>query len=107
MSYSLFERTRFKLGDNADRITDRDMYIFLEKGARVGTSYISNRQSKVINTYLKFYDPKKESRHVISLGGNKMTQSKWTDPKEYDLSKYISNSSKGCFFEVDLEYPKE
>ena len=36
-----------------------------------------------------------------------MTQPKWTDPKEYDLSKYISNSSKGCFFEVDLEYPKE
>ena len=27
---------------------------------------------------------------------------KWTDPKEFDLNKYISNSSKACVFEVDL-----
>ena len=32
---------------------------------------------------------------------------KWIDPKEFDLNKYTSNSSKGCVFEVDLEYPKE
>ena len=32
---------------------------------------------------------------------------KWTDPKEFDLNDYTSNSSKGCIFEVDLEYPKE
>ena len=32
---------------------------------------------------------------------------KWIDPKEFDLSKYTSNSSKGYVLEVDLEYPKE
>ena len=32
---------------------------------------------------------------------------KWIDPKEFDLNKYTSNSLKGCFFEVDLEYPRE
>ena len=32
---------------------------------------------------------------------------KWIDPKEFDLNKCTSNSSKGCFLEVDLEYPKE
>ena len=32
---------------------------------------------------------------------------KWIDPKQFDLNKYTSNSSKGCFLEVDLEYPKE
>ena len=32
---------------------------------------------------------------------------KWIDLKEFDLSKYTSNSSKGCVLEVDLEYPKE
>ena len=32
---------------------------------------------------------------------------KWIDPKEFDLNKYISNSSKRCAVEVDLEYPKE
>ena len=29
------------------------------------------------------------------------------DPKEFDLNKCTSNSSKGCFLKVDLEYPKE
>ena len=28
---------------------------------------------------------------------------KWIDPKEFDLNKYASNSSKGCV----PEYPKE
>ena len=32
---------------------------------------------------------------------------KWIDPKEFDLNKYTSNSSKGCVLEVDFEYPKE
>ena len=32
---------------------------------------------------------------------------KWTDPKDFDLNKYIGNSSKGCVLEVDPEYPKE
>ena len=32
---------------------------------------------------------------------------KWIDPKEFDLNKYNSNSSKGCVFEADLEYLKE
>ena len=32
---------------------------------------------------------------------------KWIDPKEIDLNKYTSNSSKGCVLEVYLEYPKE
>ena len=32
---------------------------------------------------------------------------KLIDPKEFDLNKYTSNSSKGCVLEVDLEYPKE
>ena len=32
---------------------------------------------------------------------------KWIDPKEFDLNKYTSNSSKGCVLKVYLEYPKE
>ena len=32
---------------------------------------------------------------------------KWIYPKEFDLDKYTSNSSKGCALKVDLEYPKE
>ena len=32
---------------------------------------------------------------------------KWIDPKEFNLNKYTSNSSKGCALEVDFKYPKE
>ena len=32
---------------------------------------------------------------------------KWIAPKEFDFNKCISNSSKGCVFEVNHEYPKE
>ena len=32
---------------------------------------------------------------------------KWIDPKEFDLNKYTSNSSKGRVLEVYLQYRKE
>ena len=32
---------------------------------------------------------------------------KWIDPKEHELNKYTSNSSKGCVLEVDPEHSKE
>ena len=94
------------------------MYIFFEKGMRGGISYISNRCSKVNNTYLKSYDRKQESKHIIYLDENNLygyamskyltiSGFKWIDPKEFDLDKYTSNSSEGCVLEVDLEYPKE
>ena len=94
------------------------MYIFFEKGTRGRISYISTRYSKANNKYLKSYDPKKESKHIIYLGTNNLygyAMSKflptngfqWIDPKEFDLNKYASNSLKECILEVDLEYPKE
>ena len=53
-------------------ITDPDMYIFFEEGVRVGVSYISNRYNKTNNKYLKFYDPKQESKHIIYLDANNL-----------------------------------
>ena len=41
-----------------------DMYIFFKKGTKGGISDIYNRYSKVNNKYLKFFDPKKESKHT-------------------------------------------
>ena len=32
---------------------------------------------------------------------------KWIDPKEFDLDNYTTTSSKGCVFEINLEYPEE
>ena len=94
------------------------IYVFLEKCTRGGISYISNKYSKVDNKYLKPYDPKEESKHIIYLDANNLcsyamskflsiSEFKWIDPKDFDLNKYISNNSKGCVLEIDLKYPKE
>ena len=76
-----------------------------------------NRYSKASNKYLKSYDPKQESKHIYAVANNlygyamskflSAGELKWIDPKEFDLKKYTSNSSKGCVLEVDLEYAKE
>ena len=77
-----------------------------------------NRYSKTNNKYLKSYDSKQISKHIIYLDANnlygyaisKFLQTsgfKWIDPKTSDLDKYTSNSSKGCVLKVDLEYSKE
>ena len=98
-------------------ITDPDMYIFFEKGMKGGVSCIFNRYSKENNKYVKYYDPKQESKHLYldanNLYGYEMSKFlptsgfKWKDQKGVDLNKYTGNSSKGCLLEVHLEYPKE
>ena len=95
-----------------------DMYIFFEKDTRGGICCISNRYSKDNNKYLKSYEPKQESKHIIYLETNNLygfamskflstSGFKWIDPKEFELNEYTSNSSKRCVLEVDPEYPKE
>ena len=79
MFESLFECIRFKLGDNAQNdknelklITDPDMFIFFEKGARGRIYYTYNRYSKGNIKYLKVYDPKQKSKHIIYLDANNL-----------------------------------
>ena len=83
-------------------IPKRDMF---EKGIRCGIFYISNRYSKAKKKYLKSFDQKQEPKHIIYLDPNKLygyaSGFKWTDPKELDLNKYTSNSSKGCVLKVE------
>ena len=50
---------------NPELTPDLNMYIFFEKGMRGGVSYISNRYSKANSMYLKSYDSKQESKHII------------------------------------------
>ena len=80
-------------------IPDRTMYIFFEKVTAGGISYISNRYSKTNNKYLKSYDLKQESKHILYLDTNNLhgyamfkflptSGFKWIDPKEFDLNKY-------------------
>ena len=63
---------------------DSDMYIFFEKGTRGGVSYISSRYSKEKNKYLKSYDRKQESKHIIYLDTNN-----WYG---YAMSKFLLTS---------------
>ena len=67
---------------------------------------------------MKSYHLKQEPKHIIYLDANNLygyamskflpiIGFKWIDPKEFDLNKYTSRSSKGCVLQVDLEYPKE
>ena len=101
-----------------DRITDPDRYILFENSTGDGVSYISNRYSKVSNTYLKPYDPREETKHIVYLDTNNLygyamstfpwtSVFKWIDPKEFDLNEYTSNRYKWCVPEVDLEYSNE
>ena len=91
--------------------------MFFETGKRGEVSYISKRDIKANNKYLKSYDQKQESKRIYldanSLYGYAMSKFlptggfKWIDPKEFDMNKSTSNSFKYCVLEVDLEYPKE
>ena len=84
-------------------VSDKDMYLFFQKGIRGGVSYVSKRYSKVSNKYLKPYDPKEESKHIVYLDATDLygyamskflptTEFKWTDPKDFDSNKYSSSS---------------
>ena len=55
-----------------DLIPDPDMFKFFENRTRGGVFYISNRYSKANNKYLKPYDPKQESKHIIYLDANNL-----------------------------------
>ena len=48
------------------------MYLLFEKVTRSGVSYSSLRYSKANNMYLKYYDPKQESKHIIYLDANNL-----------------------------------
>ena len=92
---AMLKMTKIKL----ELIPDPDMYIFFEKGTRGGISYIFNRYGKAYNKYIKSYDPKQESKHIIYLDANNLygyamskflprSRFKWLDLKEFDLNKY-------------------
>ena len=102
-------------------MVDIDMFQFIEKGMRGGTSYIANRYGKANNKYMKNYDEKAPTKYIMYLDANNlygwaMSQYlptgnfKWLSQKQIEktnLGKYTENSKKGLILEVDLEYPQE
>ena len=100
-------------------ITDIDMYQFIEKGLRGGTSYIANRYGKANNKYMKNYNENEPSKYIMYLDANNLygwamskhlptDGFKWKKNIEnINLNNYTDESKKGLILEVDLEYPKE
>ena len=107
-------------GIKLELMVDIDMFQFIEKGMRGGTSYIANRYGKANNRYMKEYDEKAPSKYIMYLDANNlygwaMSQYlptggfRWMTQKqidEIDLFKYKEDSDKGLILEVDLEYPE-
>ena len=111
---AMLKMTNVKL----DLISDVDMYQFVEKGMRGGTSYIANRYSKANNKYMKEYDEEAPSKYIMYLDANNlygwaMSQYlptggfKWLNEEFLLLDDYTDDSDKGLILEVDLEYPEE
>ena len=114
---AMLKMTNIKL----ELMTDVDMFQFIEKGMRGGVSYIANRYGKANNKYMKEYDEKAPSKHVMYLDANNlygwamsqylpMGNFRWMSEKQIkkiNLGMYGADSKKGLIFEVDLEYPQE
>ena len=114
---AMLKMTNIKL----ELMTDIDMFQFIEKGMRGGTSYIANRYGEANNKYMKTYNEKAPSKYIMYLDANNlygwaMSQYlptgnfKWLSQKQIEktnLGEYTENSKKGLILEVDLEYPQE
>ena len=55
-----------------EKISDIDMYLFIEKGLRGGISYTAKRHSKANNKYIKNYDPTKPLKVISDLDMNNL-----------------------------------
>ena len=60
-----------------EKISDIDMYLFIEKGLRGGISYIAKRCSEANNKYMKNHDPGKPSIIIEDLDKNNFMVGKW------------------------------
>ena len=57
-------------GVKLEKISDIDMYLFIEKGLKGEISYIAERYAKANNKYMIDYDPKKPSTFITYLDMN-------------------------------------
>ena len=105
------------IGIELEKISDIDMYLFIEKELREGISYISKRYAKANNKYMIDYDSKKPSKFTTYLDRNNLYGwglssylpyggFKWLKNLDgFDVMSVSKKSPIGYFLEVDLEYP--
>ena len=110
---AMLKMTRIKL----EKISEIDMYLFIEKGTRGGIYYIAKRYDKANNKYMNDYDPEKPSTFITYLNKNNLygwAMSKYLPYGEFrwvknvdglDVMSISEKSDTGYFLEVDLDYP--
>ena len=106
-------------GVKLEKMSDIDMYLFIEKGLIVGISYIAKRYVKANNKYMKDYDPKKPSIYIPYLDMNNLHDYGMRDYLPYESFKWLKSVDKfdvnsisekrptGCILEVVLDYLDE
>ena len=55
-----------------EKISDIDIYLFIEKGLRGGISYIAKRFAKANNKYMSDYDSNKQLTFITYLDKNNL-----------------------------------
>jgi hypothetical protein len=111
---AMLKRTGVKL----DLLSDVNIYQFIEKGMRGGTSYISHRYARANNKYMSDHDPGKPSSYIMYYDANNLYgwamseelpygKFKWISVDNIVLDNYGNGKEKGLILEVDLEYPSE
>ena len=97
-------------------ISEADMYFFFKKRIKRGVLYIFKRCSNATNKYLKSYDPKQKSKHIIYLDENNLygygmskfpptCGFKWIDPQDFFQINLITIVQRGLLPELNHDYP--
>ena len=106
-------------GIRLEKISEIDIYLFIEKGLRGGICYIAKRHSEANNKYTKNYDPTKPSIYTPYLDMNNLYGCgmshyllyegfMWLKSVDnFDVNLIHEKNQIGYIFEVDLEYPDE
>ena len=106
-------------GVRLKKISDIEIYSFLENGLRGGISYFCERHGKANNKYLKNVDPTKPSKFISDLDMSNLyswgmrrfrpyREFKWFKKVDnFDVNLISENSSIGYILEIDFEYPNE
>ena len=104
-------------GIKCKKISDMDMYLFIEKVLRGGISNIGKIYSEANNKYMKNYDSTKPSKYISYLDMNNFYGKgmsgylpyrgfKWLENVDnFDVNSINKNSSIGYILEIDLEHP--
>ena len=106
-------------GIKLEKISDIDMYLFIEKGTRGENSYIAKRYAKANNKYMNDYHQEKPSTFITYLDKNNLygwTMSKYLPYGEFrwvknvdgfDVMSVSEKSDTGYLLKINLEYPDE